>query len=225
MKISVGQKLNFNSFENSGFDAFSSKDNVFILCDGANSCRDSGTIAREFSFFVASNWPKNFILDACRSEKLYAMLLTEHKKILRKTKDAATTIVGVCCLEDELELFSVGDSFIEVFHKSNFHWKKIFSMPRDIDKKGNPWQLIGSEVFTRINYQTLSTKGSYCLFLLTDGAGNYLNDEILSNVICSLNSEKPSSDDLDYIAHNLALKAKKNGSSDDISVVILFCDL
>ncbi len=225
MKISVGKKLNFNSHGNSGFDAFSSEDNIFVLCDGANSCRDSGAIAKDFSIFISSNWPQKFILDASRPKKIYSMLLKEHKKILRKTKDAATTIVGACCLENELELISVGDSYIEVFHKTKYNWKKSFSMPRDIDEKGNPWQLIGSEVFRKINYKTLDKKGSYCLFLLTDGAGDFLNDDILSKVTRSLNNDKPSSDDLNYIAQNLAHQAKKNGSCDDISVVILFCEL
>ncbi|MAI29255.1 MAG: hypothetical protein CMP38_03505 [Rickettsiales bacterium] len=221
--IEYGSKINLTNSGLKGFDSFFSTKNCFVLCDGANSCVNGGIFAENLSKSVALNWSSKKKLFGNRKKYLYSFLLHEHKNYLSKKLDAASTLVALGIFDDNFEVFSVGDSYAEIYFRSNTKsWMKIFSMPRDINLNGDPWQLIGSDVFEKINYKNFNDLGTYCIFLLTDGAGNYLQDKNLLRILNTIGDKTPDSYDLNYLSTDLAFEAKLNGSNDDISVVTLF---
>ena len=225
MFISFGSLVNLIGSDKKGFDHFFWNNDTFALCDGANSCKNGGTLAENLSKIVATRWSKIDIGCSKRKNLIAKILLEEHEKYLNENLDAASTLVGLGIVHNGFELISIGDSYCEVFFKEkDLGWSKIGSMPRDIDSKGNPWQLIGSEVFEQMHFKEFNQSGSYCIFLLTDGAGNFLSKKNYSRVLKTIDGNKPNSCDLDYLSSNLAFEAKNNGSKDDVSVIIVFID-
>ncbi len=224
--FTFGSSVNILGKNSSGFDSFSFKNRTFILCDGANSCKNGGVLANKLSKSIANKWSDVHKASKQKDEFVFSLIHNEHKYYLSNNFEAASTLVGMKIMSHEFEMISVGDSYGEIFYKDqNLGWKKIDSMPRDIDENGHPWQLIGSAVLEKVHHKQFSLNGSYCIFLMTDGAGNFLTERSFSRILNLINNEKPNPADLDYLSSDLVFEARSNGSSDDISIIILFIDL
>jgi len=223
MFLTHGSLINEINGSSCGFDVFNFSKDTFVLCDGANSCENGGILASLLANRLVEKWPK-FSTKSNRINLIHNVILEEHSKFLDKKIEAASTIVGLKTITSGFEMISIGDSYGEIFFKDRNSWSKIYSMPRDLDQKGNPWQLVGSEVFEKIHYKKFDKTGSYCVFLLSDGAGNFLSQKSFNQITKLIGNNKPNSYDLDFFSADLVLQAKKNKSHDDISVAILYLD-
>ncbi len=224
MFITYGSLINEMNESSCGYDRFKYSQNTFVLCDGANSCKNGGFLANSLADSLVAKWPNFSDINSNRIDLIYEVILTEHREYLKKKLEAASTIVGLKTMSDGFEMISIGDSYGEIYYKGHNGWSKIYSMPRDLNEDGNPWQLVGSEVLEKINYKMFDKTGSYCVFLLTDGAGNFLPEKSYNEITELLGENRPNSYDLNFFSTDLVLKAKKNKSCDDISVVILYLD-
>ena len=59
MRCVFSSITNYENKLASGFDFFYNLKNIFALCDGANSCRNSGILARKLSEKVINNWARS----------------------------------------------------------------------------------------------------------------------------------------------------------------------
>ena len=223
MKYIFSTTTNYGDKSVVGFDFFATFDNVFALCDGANSCHNSGILAEKLSRKIVKNWASPSLDKKLRKNYLSAQIIQIHKELLLDNLDAASTLVALGVFDDFFEMISVGDSYGEVFEKvSKKKWEHFSSMPRDIDLNNNPFQLIGSEVLENVHYQVFPTKKTWCIFMMSDGLGNFVDSSDLLERLSLLGDELPNENDLDFIANDLAKSAFIRGSKDDISVTVIF---
>jgi serine/threonine protein phosphatase PrpC len=209
--------LNVMAEESLGFDAFSAnaEAGIFTLCDGANSCPDSGAAARWLSQTMAQ----------ADSENLPQQLISTHVEMCQKFPETGSTLLRVHAREQGLELATLGDSFLWVFKKpwNGFApWRCIDQMPRDVDEKGHPTQLVGSEVCHTLHTRQHRPRGIYCAVLMSDGPGLVTADQHLAARMSLLGRSEPSPADLAYLCHSLALDAHAAGCRDDISVAMVW---
>jgi len=209
--------LNVNADESLGFDAFSAhaEQPVFVLCDGANSCPDSG---------VAARWLSQAMVQA-DTEHLSSQLMSTHTQMCEKFPNTGSTLLRVHARAQGLQLASLGDSFLWLFHKpwgGLAPWRCIDQMPRDVDGNGHPTQLVGSEVCNTLHTRQHPSKGLYCAVLMSDGPGLLTPDHALQARVSLLGRAEPSAADLDYLCHSLALAAHAAGCHDDISVAMVW---
>ena len=222
MNLSYAEIINQHTGSGDCFDSFDRADGLFVLCDGVNSSKNGG----KFSTLLCKTF-----LEQCtyreftkteRSEEFSSILFSVHHNLKSLNLGASSTLISVFYNSKFFELISVGDSFGEVFKKTmDGDWRHDFSMPRDIDTNGNPWQLIGSEVFQKVNYRQFNGSNRWCIFLMSDGLGNHIKGgDLMENL--SLIRSDPGNLDLRFIANELVNKAKMSGSLDDISICIIF---
>ncbi len=224
MFLTNGSLINETNERSCGFDSFNSSHDTFVLCDGANSCKNGGILASSLAKTILAKWPNCFDIKSNRMDLIYKVVLAEHNKYLTNKIEAASTIIGLKTLLNGFEMISIGDSYGEIFYKNQNGWSKLYSMPRDIDENGHPWQLVGSEVLKKINYKKFDKNGSYCIFLLSDGAGNFLTQKSFYRVTESIGENRPNSYDLNFFSLDLVREARNNKSYDDISVAIIYID-
>ena len=208
--------LNFNAASNKGFDAFSvnEDESIYVLCDGANSCPDSGLAAR---------WLCSQMI--CEENDTQQQMLTAHQEMLWRYPNAASTLLQVKIKDRYLSLSSLGDSFLSVYRKSWFGfggWSCVHEMPRDLDSFGHPSQLIGSEVCEKLHTHSMSVSELYCIAMMSDGPGLVLPNEYISKRLAVLGRTQPSHSDLQYVCESLAQEAQKRGCQDDISVALIW---
>jgi len=200
-----------------GFDAFyaNTSDHIFTLCDGANSCPGSGRAAQWLSEAFAQADPHT----------LDEQLQTKHTQMCALFPETGSTLVRVHVGQDGLALASLGDSFLWLFQKSWggwAPWRCIESMPRDIDVKGHPTQLVGSEVCERLHLRSFPPQGRYCAVLMSDGPGLVISEKQLRQRISVIGKERPNISDLEYLCQSLAQDASDAGCKDDISVAMVW---
>ncbi len=209
--------LNLSAEESMGFDAFSAntEDCIFTLCDGANSCPESGTAARWLSRVMAQ----------VDTENLKDKLISTHIDMCEKFPETGSTLLRVHAHAQGLELATLGDSFLWLFNKpwgGLAPWRCIDQLPRDVDEEGNPTQLVGSEVCHTLHTKLHPPKGLYCAVLMSDGPGLVTVETHLQARVALLGRAEPSAADLDYLCHSLAMDAHAAGCRDDNSVAMVW---
>jgi len=209
--------LNVNASDSKGFDAFCANENlnIFTLCDGANSCSGSGLAADWLSQVMATDEPG----------PLSDQLMTRHDEMCQKFPETGSTLLRVKASHQELELASIGDSFLWLFQKSwgGFGpWKCVETMPRDLDENGHPSQLVGSEVCQTLHVRHHDPKGLYCAVLMSDGPGLKTSEEKLKSRLAMLGRNEPGQADLAYLCNSLAIDAQNFGCLDDTSVAMIW---
>jgi hypothetical protein len=198
--------VNMNLIPSKGFDhvAVDLKNNIFTLCDGANSCPNAGDAAKFFG---------NKMLECIKtddddsfSSQFLNLFFNAHHQMQFEYLDSACTFLYFNASQSKLKLSSMGDSFLYLFQKPLMgfgNWKHLLTMPRDIDGFNHPSQLVGSEV-------------------CHDGPGNLLSIPILLSRLKMLGRKFPSSDDLLYLCQTLAREAEEMGCRDDNSIAIVW---
>lgn len=212
-----GCSINYKSIEGLGFDAFKANEaqNIFTLCDGANSCKGSGAAALWLSQVMADDDEKN----------VTEQLLSRHLEMCEKFPDTGSTLLRVSANTTGIELSSVGDSFMWLFKKKWrgwAPWECIETMPRDVDHHGHPTQLVGSEVCNTVHVRNFEPDGLFCAILMSDGPGLLTNELALKNSLSMLGRNEPSPSDLDFLCTSLASDAHTSGCTDDISVAMVW---
>ena len=101
--------LNFNAKPHKGFDAFgvNEEDSVYALCDGANSCPDSGKAARWLCEQMVAN-----------IQDIEHQVFVKHQEMLAQFPETASTLVRLQIAQQQLHMASLGDSYLTVFRKS-----------------------------------------------------------------------------------------------------------
>lgn len=221
-RLASGHCINHGRQSRLGFDAYADHADagIFVLCDGANSCPDSGKAALWLSQSLAGD-PS--LQD--ESEDFEASLRKLHENMLELFPITAATVLALRAKTNGLTLASVGDSSLVVLKRTWAGWGKwrvVHKMPRDINEHGHPSQLLGSEVLDQIHQTWLTGKGRYLTILMTDGVANTVSDEELIETVSAVGRwQTPSSDDLNYLCQTLALLALNRGCQDDISAVMV----
>lgn len=210
-------QVNINSDVAMGFDAFcaNTSDNIFTLCDGANSCQGSGFAAQWLS--EAFSQPD--------SRSLEDQLQAKHAQLCVLFPETGSTLVRIHVNQNGIELSSLGDSFLWLFQKpwgGWAPWQCIERMPRDIDAMGHPTQLVGSEVCERLHIRNHPPQGRYCAVLMSDGPGLAITDKQLQERVSVIGRSNPNQNDLEYLCQSLALDALGKGCKDDISVAMVW---
>ena len=135
------------------FDAFVKVADIFTLCDGANSCESSGKLATELAHLFSE---KVSFLDSETIDREHAIskiVMDIHEAYASQKNPGASTLLSLNILHDSYEIISIGDSYCKVFiQKLGGGWEETISIPRDVDYKGYPWQLIGSDIFELVHY-------------------------------------------------------------------------
>jgi hypothetical protein len=217
--------VNMNLIPSKGFDhvAVDLKNNIFTLCDGANSCPNAGDAAKFFG---------NKMLECIKtddddsfSSQFLNLFFNAHHQMQFEYLDSACTFLYFNASQSKLKLSSMGDSFLYLFQKPLMgfgNWKHLLTMPRDIDGFNHPSQLVGSEVCHDLHLESIDASGIYCAILMSDGPGNLLSIPILLSRLKMLGRKFPSSDDLLYLCQTLAREAEEMGCRDDNSIAIVW---
>jgi serine/threonine protein phosphatase PrpC len=208
--------LNFNAQPDKGFDAFGVNEDasVYALCDGANSCPDSGRAARWLCM--------QMVLSV---KDIHQHVFVAHQEMLDQFPETASTMVRVQASQNQLDLASLGDSYLTVYRKSWLgygRWSCVHDMPRDLDAYGHPSQLIGSEVCETLHTATLPMDGIYCIVMMSDGPGLVLPSTYIAQRLSVLGQKCPSEQDLHYLCASLAQDAQQRGCQDDTSIALIW---
>ncbi len=217
-----GRCINHGPSDRLGFDAYagSPERGVFVLCDGANSCPDSGQAALWLSQALASD-PR---LEEERPG-FECSLRHLHLEMIERFPMTAATVLAVQAGGYGLRLASVGDSRLVLLARrwgGWGSWRQIHEMPRDIDARGHPTQLVGSEVLDVIHQAQFPPRGRCLAVMMTDGLADCLTDQELLQTVSALGRHQPSSGDLDYLCQTLAALALDRGCQDDLSAVMVY---
>jgi serine/threonine protein phosphatase PrpC len=218
----LGQCINQRRDGVAGFDAFAANpaQGLFALCDGANSCPDSGQAALWLSQQLVYGTPCG---EAWAEFESHIFQL--HREMLERFPETASTAVWARVSPHGLALSSVGDSSLRVYRRSWAGWgpwQAICAMPRDIDAQGNPRQLIGSEVLDTVHHQTLPARDTLLTLMMSDGPANILSDDMVEGVLRTLKRQAPSAHDLDYLCRKLVEEALNLGCQDDASAAMVW---
>lgn len=222
-RLVVGHCVNHGRSDRLGFDAYAgdTEAGIFVLCDGANSCPDSGQAARWLSQALAS--------DPCLQDEQHdfeAVLRRLHHEMTGRFPITASTVLALRAKARGLTLASVGDSHLVVLQRAWAGWGAwgvVREMPRDIDAQGHPSQLMGSEVLEHIHQTRMAGKGRFLVVLMTDGVANTVTRAQLLHTVMALGRRHtPSTHDLDYLCQTLANLALSQGCWDDLSVAMVY---
>ena len=208
--------VNFNAQPHKGFDAFcvNQDASVYALCDGANSCPDSG---------IAARWLcEQMVAD---TQDIQQQVFAIHHEMLEQFPDTASTLIRLQIAKQQLHMASLGDSFLKVYRKS-WHgfgkWACVHEMPRDLNAYGHPSQLLGSEMCEKLHMATLPMSGIYCMAMMSDGPGLVLPTAYVAQRLSVLGKTQPSAQDLNYLCVSLAEDAQQRGCQDDTSVALIW---
>jgi serine/threonine protein phosphatase PrpC len=221
-QIVLGQCINQRRDGLTGFDAFAAnaEQGMFALCDGANSCPDSGKAAQWLCQQLVEQGPC-----ATGAVEFETCVYQLHHEILHRFPDTASTALSVQVGVTGMTLHSVGDSSLRVYKRSWAgwgRWQEISAMPRDIDERGHPRQLIGSEVLDTVHHRLLRAQGPLLALMMSDGPADTLTDRMIKDVLQSIQRQSPSSHDLDYLCQELVHDALNMGCPDDASVAMVW---
>lgn len=224
LRLVCGSCINHGKSDRLGFDAYAdNRDHgVFVLCDGANSCPDSGRAAAWLSRSLADD-PR--VLDDRRGFEV--SLRSLHLDMIERFPITACTVLALRIDARGMALASVGDSRLLVLQRGLAGWgawRRIHEMPRDLNERGHPTQLVGSEVLEQIHQARFAPKGRCLALLMTDGVANSLGDTELVEVVGTLGRNIPSGDDLDYLCRTLTGLALERGCQDDLSAAMIYAD-
>jgi serine/threonine protein phosphatase PrpC len=218
----LGKAINHGPDKGLGFDAFSAnpEQGLYALCDGANSCPDSGQAAlwlcQQITHAqVPEDRPLNF-------EPLVHDL---HEHMLTSFSNTAATLVGLHVAPWGLRLVSVGDSELTLYKRRWWGWgpwQKNCTMPKDLDANGHPRQLIASEVFDTVHQLELPAQGTWLALMMSDGPARVLPASSVQKTLQKISHQTPSSEDLNYLCETLAHEALSSGCQDDVSVAMLW---
>lgn len=221
-KCILGKAINHGSEKGLGFDAFSGcpEQGLYALCDGANSCPDSGQAALWLCHQIThtpmpEGKPLNF-------EPLVRDL---HEDMLLSFPNTAATLVGLHVAPWGLRLVSVGDSDLTLYKRrwrGWGSWQKNCTMPKDLDTDGNPSQLIASEVLDTVHQLDFPAQGTWLALMMSDGPARVLPTSSLQKTLQKISHQTPSTEDLDYLCRALADEALSSGCQDDVSVAMLW---
>jgi serine/threonine protein phosphatase PrpC len=219
--IVAGSCINQGQPGSLGFDAFAgdSRRGVFVMCDGANSCPDSGQAAQWLAEALA--------FDARVSESGLGFepgIRALHLEMLDRFPQTAATVLAMRVDHEGLTLASVGDSRMTLLKPSWWGWgpwRLAWHMPQDINAQGHPSQLVGSEVLDQVHLRHVTAKGRCLVALMTDGAAHVIDEHELCNLLQPLGRQMPSADDLNYWCETMAHQALAQGCLDDISVALV----
>ena len=207
------------------FDAFAKVEDIFTLCDGANSCKSSGKLATELAYLFSE---KVSSLNSATIDREYAIsriVMDIHETYTLKKDPGASTLLSLNILKDAYEIVSIGDSYGKVFmHELDGSWEETCSIPRDIDYKGHPWQLIGSDVFELVHYQRFFRDQMACVFLMSDGVGDFIKNSDIVHLLNKNNLEKFDQTDLQNVIYSLLNISEDRGSKDDKSICLVFIE-
>ena len=207
------------------FDAFAKVADIFTLCDGANSCENSGKLAIDLAHSFSEDVS---FLDSGTIDREYAIsriVMDIHETYALQKDPGASTLLSLNILQDSYEIVSIGDSYGKVFtYKTDGGWEETASIPRDIDYKGYPWQLIGSDVFEFIHYHRFSRDHQACVFLMSDGVGNFIKDSDITHLLNKSIPKKFDRISLQDIVYSLVKISEDRGSEDDKSICLIFIE-
>lgn len=213
--IQFGYVVNFPS--SVGYDVIrmDADAGFYLLCDGANGCRDGQKAALWLSRYLAENLksPKNAEFSHPYLEQL---IFDANAFMIENFVDGCSTVVGLYAHREHIVCFGVGDSYAYAFRNRTGCWVLEDQLPRDVDNAGNPWQLVGSEALTTIHAKSIDNSGDLLFVLLSDGVGNFLTPLEIAQHLPRL--EDPVA--LGNIASELAQTAINRGSRDDVSALI-----
>lgn len=221
-RIVLGQCINQRRDGVSGFDAFAANpdEGLFALCDGANSCPDSGK---------AAQWLSRRLTDAAQcgvgAIELETYIYKLHREMHQDFPETASTALWVKVSASGLAMGSVGDSSLRTFKRAWAGWgpwHEVWAMPRDVNEQGHPRQLIGSEVLDTVHHCQLAARGPLLTLMMSDGPANTLQDSAIKDVLRAIQRQSPSTHDLDYLCQKLVNDALNLGCQDDASVAILW---
>ena len=207
------------------FDAFAKVADIFTLCDGANSCENSGKLAIDLAHSFSEDVS---FLDSGTIDREYAIsriVMDIHETYALQKDPGASTLLSLNILQDSYEIVSIGDSYGKVFtYKTDGGWEETASIPRDIDYKGYPWQLIGSDVFEFIHYHRFSRDHLACVFLMSDGVGDFIKDSDITHLLNKSIPKKFDRTSLQDIVYSLVKISEDRGSEDDKSICLIFIE-
>jgi Protein phosphatase 2C len=219
--VVAGSSINRGQPGSLGFDAFvgDSGRGVFVMCDGANSCPDSGRAAQWLAEALSMD---RRVGDGPGGFEVSIRAL--HLEMLDRFPQTAATVLALRAGHDGLSLASVGDSRMTMLTPSWWGWgpwRIAWHMPQDINAQGHPSQLVGSEVLDRVHLRHVPAKGRWLVALMTDGAAQALGDSHWSAMLRPLGRQMPSIDDLNYCCETMAQLALAQGCQDDISTALV----
>ena len=207
------------------FDAFVKVTDTFTLCDGANSCESSGQLAKELarSFSEKASFLDAEIID--REHAISRIVMDIHETYTLKKNPGASTLLSLNILQDSYEIVNIGDSYGKVFmHKLDGGWEETFSIPRDIDYKGHPWQLIGSDVFELVHYHRFNRDHMACVFLMSDGVGDFIKNGDIIHLLNKNILEECDQNNLQDIIYARLNISEDRGSKDDKSICLVLIE-
>ena len=217
--------INWGKHKYECFDAFAKVADIFTLCDGANSCKSSGKLATELAYLFSE---KVSSLNSATIDREYAIsriVMDIHETYALQKDPGASTLLSLNILQDSYEIVSIGDSYGKVFmYKTDGGWEETASIPRDIDYKGYPWQLIGSDAFEFIHYHRFSRDHLACVFLMSDGVGNFIKDSDITHLLNKSIPKKFDRTSLQDIVYSLVKISEDRGSEDDKSICLIFIE-
>ena len=217
--------INWGKHKYECFDAFAKVADILTLCDGANSCASSGKLATELarSFSEKVSFLDTEIIN--RKHAISRIVMDIHETYALKKNPGASTLLSLNILQDSYEIVSIGDSYGKVFkHKLDGGWEETFSIPRDIDYKGHPWQLIGSDVFELVHYHRFNRDHMACVFLMSDGVGDFIKNSDIVHFLNKKILEKFDQTDLQDVVYSLLNISEDRGSKDDKSICLVFIE-
>lgn len=207
------------------FDAGYRFKNVMTLCDGANSCKKSGIFATNLAKSFSKNFHMIKVSEKDRIGAIRNITTTLNNECINFSAGGASTLVSLAVNENDCEIVSVGDSYAQVYIKNNFQsWELFAEMPRDVDSKGNPWQLIGTDLFERVNYQKVDRKKDLLILMMSDGVGNYINERDIIFELNSIDKGINVTIKLKILISSVIRLSEERGSFDDKSACIAWVE-
>jgi len=218
-----GASVNWRSVKGAGFDAFAHgvNDPIFVLCDGANSCPNSGH---------AAVWLSQQVVTLIENSEQSSHLFDEGLRALHELQweafpDTAATLVCLTISEGVLHLSTVGDSSLHVYSKSWLgRWTLKHAMPIDTDVHGHPTQLVGSEVLHTIHHKKLTCDDPTLVLMMSDGPANALSSQTILKLLHPLSKNKPTPDDLNYVCQSITQEAIDAGCIDDATAILVWIE-
>ncbi len=213
--------VNNQCIDEGGFEGKSSNELIAIVCDGVGSTKGSENAAE----FVSNSFKD------CNIARASPMLISRHlhklnRKIIHNQKDKndsccmATTVAGVMLYKNKYMLFNLGDTRIYEFSDGVLKQiSKDHIAEKDINNKNTNiiTSYLGGYGYGCKPYMRTGsvTKDTYFV-ICSDGIYKEIEENALKNILLS----KVSLEDKKRAILELSLK---NGSTDDMSVVLIEC--
>jgi serine/threonine protein phosphatase PrpC len=220
--LRLGKILNYGSDTEGGFDALSvnMSSRIFVLADGANSSPVGGRASQLAVDTVAHE------IGSDPNRKVSQAFNKAHQTIKNELSiPTGTTCISLSASEN-LRIGSCGDSLVEIYtHHFILGWIFLWRSKLDlILDSGHPSQLLGSDVYYGASETDIHIKRRTIILMMTDGMYKFTSLKERKKIVSKVSRECPSNFDLEYLIGCIAVLAKKNGSSDDISGLLIWTD-